>query len=190
VYYTDIATTTAEINAAMTNNLTLSNGTVMNASNKNIYDKVARIQFTATNINNSKYYNEIRLRSLWNDGTGASKYYYYQHTVDETVRLAPGESRTIEMEIPLNIDGKYWFNVSYKTNGKFISEDNINDTRNINLSTYSVKIPEPTPEKVCVAPITVIKENPVIYDMQGRRIRNSQMKKGMYIINGKKVVVK
>lgn len=190
VYYTDVATTTTEINPAMTNDLTLSNGTVMNASNKNIYDKVARIQFTATNNNNSEYYNEIRLWSLWNDGTGASRTYYYQRSVDETVRLAPGETRTIEMEIPLNTDGKYWFNVSYKTDGNFISEDNINDNRNINLLSYSVTIPEPTPEEVSVAPVTVVKENPVIYDMQGRRINNSQMKKGLYIINGKKVVIK
>ena len=190
VYYTDVATTTTEINPAMTNDLTLSNGTVMNASNKNIYDKVARIQFTATNNNNSEYYNEIRLWSLWNDGTGASRTYYYQRSVDETVRLAPGETRTIEMEIPLNTDGKYWFNVSYKTDGNFISEDNINDDRNINLLPYIVTIPEPTPEEVSVAPVTVVKENPVIYDMQGRRINNSQMKKGLYIINGKKVVIK
>lgn len=189
VHYTDIATTTMEIKPAMANNLTLSNGKVLNATNKTIYDNVALIQFTVTNNNSSEYYNDIRLWSLWNDGASLSRTYYYNTMIDKEIRLAPGESKTMEVEMPLNKDGNYWFNISYKTNGKFICNEDIKDSRNINLSTYKVVVPEPTPEEVSVAPIIAVKEeNPVVYDIQGRRINNGQMKKGLYIINGKKVV--
>lgn len=189
VHYTDIATTTMEIKPAMTNNLTLSNGKVLNATNKTIYDNIALIQFTVKNNNSSEYYNDIRLWSLWNDETSLSRMYYYNTMIDKEIRLAPGESKTMEVEMPLNKDGNYWFNISYKTNGKFICNEDLKDSRNINLSTYKVVVPEPTPEEVSVAPIIAVKEeNPVVYDIQGRRINNGQMKKGLYIINGKKVV--
>jgi hypothetical protein len=178
-----------EIKPAMANNLTLSNGKVLNATNNTIYDNVALIQFTVTNNNSSEYYNDIRLWSLWNDGASLSRTYYYNTMIDKEIRLAPGESKTMEVEMPLNKDGNYWFNISYKTNGKFICNEDIKDSRNINLSTYKVVVPEPTPEEVSVAPIIAVKEeNPVVYDIQGRRINNGQMKKGLYIINGKKVV--
>jgi hypothetical protein len=31
---------------------------------------------------------------------------------------------------------------------------------------------------------------PAIYDLQGRKVLNGQLKKGLYIIDGKKVVIK
>lgn len=186
VQYPEVATTTIEVLAPKANNLTLSNGKVMNASGRNINDNVALIQFTAKNNNNTEYNDEIRVRSLWNDGSGVSNWYSFKAVVDKELQLAPGESKTIEVEIPLAEDGKYWFNVSYKTNGSFISEQDLNDNRNINLSPYTVVVP--IDEELGVASVTTSRQNAVIYDMQGRRVGHNQMKKGLYIINGKKVI--
>ena len=37
---------------------------------------------------------------------------------------------------------------------------------------------------------TITTDNPMIYDLQGRKVINGQLKKGLYIVDGKKVVIK
>ncbi|MBO6030741.1 MAG: hypothetical protein J6Q22_04650, partial [Prevotella sp.] len=37
---------------------------------------------------------------------------------------------------------------------------------------------------------TITTDNPMIYDLQGRKMVNGQLKKGLYIVDGKKVVIK
>ena len=38
--------------------------------------------------------------------------------------------------------------------------------------------------------LTIDNEAGAVYDLQGRRINNGQLKPGLYIVNGRKVVIK
>ena len=182
-HYTYIAKTSVDIKNAKANKLALIDGEVLNATQKNINARKAVLQFTATNENSSEYNDEICVQSLANDGS--DDYYYYKTTINVPLQLAPGESKTMQVDMPLYEDGFYWFAVVYKSNGEFLD---INDNRSISLFRYNVIVPELTPEEVGIAAITKAKAgNDIIYDLQGRRISSGQMKKGIYIINGKKV---
>jgi hypothetical protein len=52
------------------------------------------------------------------------------------------------------------------------------------MLTYIVEIPETT----AVESITRTKTPSIVYDLQGRRIDNSLIKKGLYIKDGKKII--
>jgi hypothetical protein len=93
------------------------------------------------------------------------------------------KSGTYEVEVPLDVDGYYWFNISFKTDGSYLG-NKLWDDRNINLLPFKVEIPEPT----AVEYITKTKTPSIVYDLQGRRLDNSLMKKGLYIKDGKKII--
>ena len=181
--YTIIADTKVTIQAAKTNELKLSNGTVLNAdASGNIKCNVAKLRFEAQNIKDaSEYYDNIHVRVLQNSTGG--NYYWDITSVDIPVRLSASNSETYEVEVPLDVDGYYWFNISYKTDGYYLGND-LWDDRNINLLTYIVEIPETT----AVESITKTQTPSIVYDLQGRRIDNNLIKKGLYIKDGKKII--
>ena len=182
--YTIIADTKVTIKAAKANELQLSNGTVLNADGYyNINSNVAKLRFEARNTKTtSEYYDNIHVRVLQNSDGG--NYYWDITSIDIPVRLGAGKSETYEVEVPLDVDGYYWFNISYKTNGYYLGNNNLLDDCNINLLTYIVEIPETT----AVESITRTKTPSIVYDLQGRRIDNSLIKKGLYIKDGKKII--
>jgi hypothetical protein len=97
------------------------------------------------------------------------------------------KSGTYEVEVPLDVDGYYWFNISFKTDGSYLG-NNLLDDRNINLLQFKVEIPEPIAVELGVEPIIKTKTPSIVYDLQGRRLDNSLMKKGLYIKDGKKII--
>ena len=185
--YQEIGKTTVTFNAAKTNELKISNGMVLNADAiGNINSNVAKLRFEARNAKTtSEYYDNICVRVLQNSDGG--NYYWDITSVEIPVRLGKLKSETFEVEVPLEVDGYYWFNISYKTDGYYLGND-LWDDRNINLIPFKVEIPAPTAEELGVEPITKTKTPSIVYDLQGRRLDNSLMKKGLYIKDGKKII--
>jgi hypothetical protein len=185
--YNELANTTVTIKAAKTNELKLTNGMLLNAdANGYIKSNVAKLRFKAQNAKTtSDYYDNIRVRVLQNSDGG--NYYWDITSVEIPVRLGKLKSETFEVEVPLEVDGYYWFNISYKTDGYYLGND-LWDDRNINLIPFKVEIPAPTAEELGVEPITKTKTPSIVYDLQGRSIDNNLMKKGLYIKDGKKII--
>ena len=185
--YNELANTTVTIKAAKTNELKLTNGMLLNAdANGYIKSNVAKLRFKAQNAKTtSDYYDNIRVRVLQNSDGG--NYYWDITSVEIPVRLGKLKSETFEVEVPLEVDGYYWFNISYKTDGYYLGND-LWDNRNINLIPFKVEIPAPTAEELGVEPITKTKTPSIVYDLQGRSIDNNLMKKGLYIKDGKKII--
>ena len=175
------------IKAAKTNELKLTNGMLLNAdANGYIKSNIAKLRFKAQNAKTtSDYYDNIRVRVLQNSDGG--NYYWDITSVEIPVRLGKLKSETFEVEVPLEVDGYYWFNISYKTDGYYLGND-LWDNRNINLIPFKVEIPAPTAEELGVEPITRTKTPSIVYDLQGRSIDNNLMKKGLYIKDGKKII--
>lgn len=186
-HYNEIANTTVTIKAAKTNELKLTNGMLLNAdANGYIKSNVAKLRFKAQNAKTtSDYYDNIRVRVLQNSNGG--NYYWDITSVEIPVRLGKLKSETYEVEVPLEVDGYYWFNISYKTDGYYLGND-LWDNRNINLLPFKVEIPAPTAEELGVDPITRTKTLSIVYDLQGRSIDNNLMKKGLYIKDGKIII--
>ena len=78
----------------------------------------------------------------------------------------------------------YWFCIVYKTNGKFVDT---NSGEQLNLYNYNVTVPEKPNAIVTVN--TDNKQQNAIYDLKGQKVTQPR-KGGLYIINGKKVMVK
>ena len=173
--YNELANTTVTIKAAKTNELKLTNGMLLNAdANGYIKSNVAKLRFKAQNAKTtSDYYDNIRVRVLQNSDGG--NYYWDITSVEIPVRLGKLKSETFEVEVPLEVDGYYWFNISYKTDGYY-------------LGNFKVEIPAPTAEELGVGTVSNTKTPSIVYDLQGRPTDNRKVKKGLYIVNGKKII--
>ena len=183
-FYTDVATTTVTINPASSYSLQLSNGKVTNATNKKINDKVAVLSFSVKNYGTKTYNEDIRIFSLIKNTD--NDYYGYAAINDVPVSLTALQSKQMQVEIPLLKDGSYWFSIVYKSDGKF---KDVNDNTSLNLFTYQVVVPdEPDPVELSVENIQTAKQGPTIYNLNGQKV--DKAKKGLYVVNGKKVVIK
>ena len=163
-----------------------SNAKVENATNKKINDKVALLSFTVKN-NGTKAYNEdICIYSLLKNLNNS--YYNHVFTKNEPVMLAPQESKQMQVEIPLQIDGTYWFGVVYKSDGEFYD---INDGKSLSLFPYQVVVPnEPDPIELSIQKTEAekLKNGHSFFNLNGQKVNKPQ--RGLYIINGRKVVIK
>lgn len=183
-FYTDVATTTVTINPASSYSLQLSNGKVTNATNKKINDKVAVLSFSVKNYGTKTYNEDIRIFSLIKNTD--NDYYGYAAINDVPVSLTALQSKQMQVEIPLLKDGSYWFSIVYKSDGKF---KDVNDNTSLNLFTYQVVVPdEPDPVELSVENIQTAKQGQTIYNLNGQKV--DKAKKGLYVVNGKKVVIK
>lgn len=182
--YTEVATTSATIKEGSSYSLELSDGKVTNATDMTINDKVARISFKVKNYGTNTYNEDIRVYSLIKKGD--SNYYEYQSTQNIPVSLTALESKQMQVEIPLQIDGFYWFSVAYKTNGKF---KEVSDNSSLNLHGYQVIVPdEPDPVELGIGTLETGRKSQNIYNLNGQKVKKAQ--KGLYIINRKKVIVR
>jgi len=110
------------------------------------------------------------------------------------------------------IDGKQWYSKQYNINSEidfvnFVFSTGTGSPQTVDVENISEdKFFEITNEKIenkhkvndvtsTYTGIEAIRTTPsykdnVIYDLQGRRVMEGQMKKGLYIVNGKKVVIR
>ena len=184
--YIEVASTSVDVKSPSSYSLTLSNAKVENATNKKINDKVALLSFTVKN-NGTKAYNEdICIYSLLKNLNNI--YYNYVFTKNEPVMLAPQESKQMQVEIPLQTDGTYWFGVVYKSDGEFYD---INDGKSLSLFPYQVVVPnEPDPIELSIQKTEAekLKNGHSFFNLNGQKVNKPQ--RGLYIINGRKVVIK
>ncbi len=187
-YYTELAKTTATIKSAKVNELKLTNGMVLNADAKGIIkSNVAKLSFKAQNSKVTSEYNDcIQVRVLKNSDGGNT--YRNTQVIEIPVQLGKLKTGTYNVEVPLEVDGYYWFNISYKTNGYYLGNNDLWDSHNINLVPFKVEIPEPTDEVLGVGTVGNTKTPSIVYDLQGRPTDNRKVKKGLYIVNGKKII--
>lgn len=187
-HYNEIANTTVTIKAAKTNELKLTNGMVLNADAKGIIkSNVAKLSFKAQNSKVTSEYNDcIQVRVLKNSDGGNT--YWNTQVIEIPVQLGKLKTGTYNVEVPLEVDGYYWFNISYKTNGYYLGNKDLWDSHNINLVPFKVEIPEPTDEVLGVGTVSNTKTPSIVYDLQGRPTDNRKVKKGLYIVNGKKII--
>lgn len=187
-HYNEIANTTVTIKAAKTNELKLTNGMVLNADAKGIIkSNVAKLSFKAQNSKVTSEYNDcIQVRVLKNSDGGNT--YWNTQVIEIPVQLGKLKTGTYNVEVPLEVDGYYWFNISYKTNGYYLGNTDLWDSHNLNLVPFKVEIPEPTDEVLGVGTVSNTKTPSIVYDLQGRPTDNRKVKKGLYIVNGKKII--
>lgn len=187
-HYNEIANTTVTIKAAKTNELKLTNGMVLNADAKGIIkSNVAKLSFKAQNSKVTSEYNDcIQVRVLKNSDGGNT--YWNTQVIEIPVQLGKLKTGTYNVEVPLEVDGYYWFNISYKTNGYYLGNTDLWDSHNLNLVPFKVEIPEPTDEVLGVRTVSNTKTPSIVYDLQGRPTDNRKVKKGLYIVNGKKII--
>lgn len=187
-YYTELAKTTATIKSAKVNELKLTNGMVLNADAKGIIkSNVAKLSFKAQNSKVTSEYNDcIQVRVLKNSDGGNT--YWNTQVTEIPVQLGKLKTGTYNVEVPLEVDGYYWFNISYKTNGYYLGNKDLWDSHNLNLVPFKVEIPEPTDEVLGVGTVSNTKTPSIVYDLQGRPTDNRKVKKGLYITNGKKII--
>lgn len=186
--YNELANTTVTIKAAKTNELKLTNGMVLNADAKGIIKgNVAKLSFKAQNSKVTSEYNDcIQVRVLKNSDGGNT--YWNTQVIEIPVQLGKLKTGTYNVEVPLEVDGYYWFNISYKTNGYYLGNTDLWDSHNLNLVPFKVEIPEPTDEVLGVGTVSNTKTPSIVYDLQGRPTDNRKVKKGLYIVNGKKII--
>lgn len=186
--YNELANTTVTIKAAKTNELKLTNGMVLNADAKGIIkSNVAKLSFKAQNSKVTSEYNDcIQVRVLKNSDGGNT--YWNTQVIEIPVQLGKLKTGTYNVEVPLEVDGYYWFNISYKTNGYYLGNTDLWDSHNLNLVPFKVEIPEPTDEVLGVGTVSNTKTPSIVYDLQGRPTDNRKVKKGLYIVNGKKII--
>lgn len=191
-HFNEIASTAVTIKSAKTNELKLSNGQVLNAdANGYIKSKVAKLRFKAQNSKaTSDYDDNICVRVLRN--TDGGNYYWDVRYFYLPIKLGKLKTGTYDVEVPLDLDGYYWFNISYKTDGYYLGRQSLWDDRNINMMTFTVEIPKPTAEELSVTPITKAQAASIVYDLQGRKFANGQQPtaKGLYVKDGKKIIVR
>jgi hypothetical protein len=105
--------------------------------------------------------------------------FHWQFQVDAPAFVEAGSTSTVNMDVPGLTDGRYWFFITYKSEGKYL------DTNSAyrDLYNYTVEVPD-TPNSI----IDTQTENDqnVIYDLKGQKMTSPR--KGLYIINGKKVI--
>ena len=195
--FDEIASTTVDIIAAKAYTLTFSNGTVTNANKttKKITSSTAKIQVTVKNNSESTYNEDIITYALME---GKNNYYNYLTQSRTPVEISPNQTKIVDIEVPDLQNGKLWFILSYKTNGKFID---INDTqhRYDPLYGYTVEIKEEASDIDDSIAADKNQENhpTVIYNLNGQKIGTSIVnnhsgttRKGIYIKDGKKFIVK
>lgn len=189
-HYDEVANTIVTIKTAKTNELKLSNGQVLNAdANGYIKSRVAKLRFKAQNPKATSDYNDnICVRVLRNTDNG--DYFWDVTNFYLPIKLGKLKTGTYDVEVPLDVNGYYWFNISYKTDGYYLGKQSLWDNRNINMKTFMVEIPEPTAEELSVAPITNAQTASIVYDLQGRQVDNSRINRGLYIKDGKKIILR
>ncbi len=178
-----VATKTITIEEAKVYNFSFSNGRVTNAKGTSIKDTKACLQFDILNNGENNYKDNIIAYALSKENDG---YFYVRTDVLSYLDLAAGESKTVNIEVPLNQDGYYWFIVSYKTEGEYI--DIGEKTCYRALYGYNVAIPEVPSDIKNISSNSQKSTNPKIYNLNGQKLKTPR--KGLNIINGRKVVVK
>ena len=178
--YHELTSKTVNIEAAKTHSLSFSNGKITNAVGKKINDNTVKIQVSVKNNGDYTYNDYIRTHYLT---PGNNNYWYYQGYVNTPVEIEKGATKVVNIDVPLTTDNQYWFILVYKSDGEFL---NPNDNGYQDLYNYTVVIPEDQ---------TSVK-NPhdsnragtsQLFDLQGRPVSHAA-KKGIYILNGKKIV--
>lgn len=176
-----LATTTITVQSAKSHQLSFSNGSVVNAVKKKINDNKALLRFTVKNNDAYGYDDVLRIYSM---KAGSNNLHYMQNMVHVDVELPANGSQVVTAEVPLTMDGSYWFLVVYKTNGEFLDLSSSN--RYGDLRGYTATIPASGIDAVDASTMQPL----TIYTLSGQRLTPQQWEhapKGVYIVNGKKV---
>ena len=174
-----IASTDIEVEASKPHTLTFSNGKVTNSLNKVIKSDTAKIQVTIKNDGDYDYDNDISIL-VFKQINPNTQGYSHQYSTYSPVTIAANSSITFNTSVPIYSDGVYWFIIVYKSNGQYIdATDGFKK-----LSGYTVKIPD---EPSAIITTQSDTNDGIIYDLKGQRV--TQPRKGLYIINGKKMVI-
>lgn len=180
--FNEVASTTITVLPGKSYTLQFSNGKVTNATNKTIKDNVAKLQVTVRNTGSNDYNDVIKtyiLKESNNQG-----YYNVENNVETELELTTGETKTLNIDVPLASDGYYWFVIVYITDGKFI-EIGDSQKRYGDLFGYTVTIPEEV-SAISETMAEVKAKDKAIYSLSGQRVKKA--KKGIYIIDGKKTI--
>ena len=182
-----VATKTIEIVAAKSYSLAFSGGSVTNASGMNINDHQASLRFTVKNTGSNTYNDNIMVYSLKKLDDG-SDYFTVQANKPVALTLAAGQSTVVDCDMPLTIDGTYWFIVVFKSEGKFID---LGDSRRYGvLKDYHVEIPAEEPAGIQTLSNASMPTKQLIYTVGGMQLTPQQFEhapKGVYIVNGRLV---
>jgi hypothetical protein len=182
-----VATKTIEIVAAKSYSLAFSGGSVTNASGMNINDHQASLRFTVKNTGSNTYNDNIMVYSLKKLDDG-SDYFTVQANKPVALTLAAGQSTVVDCDMPLTIDGTYWFIVVFKSEGKFID---LGDSRRYGvLKDYHVEIPAEEPAGIQTLSNASMPAKQRIYTVGGMQLTPQQFEhapKGVYIVNGRLV---
>lgn len=177
-----VDTKTVTIAPAKSYTLEFSEGSVTNASEKNIYDNKASLRFTVKNTGAEDYNNDIKVFSFKVDGgllIGQAEKFI-------PLTLAAGQSTVVNYDMPLSSDGNYWFIVVYKTEGKFIEWFDFESYDE--LDGYNVQIPAEDPAGIQTLSNASAPAKQRIYTIGGMRLTPQQFEnasKGLYIVNGR-----
>ena len=177
IVYTPFVSTDIEIEAAKPHSLKFSNGKVTNATKaKIIKDNTAKIQVDIKNNGAYDYDDNIRVHVYkWAEDNK----FHWQFQVDAPAFVEAGSTNTVNMDVPGLTDGRYWFLITYKSEGVYL------DTNSAyrDLYNYTVEVPD-TPNSII--DIQTEHDQNVIFDLKGQKMTSPR--KGLYIINGKKVI--
>jgi hypothetical protein len=178
--YYEIASTPITVNAASSHSLVISDGVVTNAIDGNINDRVAILSFTVKNTDTKAYNEDIQIYSLVEQSNN-SGWFTVQTSLTVPISVPALQTEQMQVEIPLQRDGNYWFGVTYKTNGEYKSFSTDEDC--LSLALYEVVVP---PIELGVETIETDRTVQKVYNLNGQKV--DRVQKGLYIINGKKVI--
>lgn len=182
--YSPFADYTIDVAPASSNNLTLSVAST-NAASDNTVGTTLKITVNAKNNASSPYYNLLclKLYKLRDDNSGYGDLADQQ---DQYVNInSKGNANTTFTFTDLQVGAEYFGYVYYVSNGSISNQTRayIGSYRVVNTATDIPGIEDDSKGVYNGTP------SHSIYDLQGRRIGNvSPLKKGIYIIGGKKVI--
>ena len=138
----ELASQNVTVTAAKSYTLTLSNGTITNAESNVIPSSTAHIRLTVANTGAYDYNDDLMTYVLV---PSEGSYWRINSTLQMPVSVAAGATETVDIDVDnLENNQSYWFIITYKTDGEFISAGD--NRRYDELHGYQVNIVEPEPE--------------------------------------------
>ena len=174
--YYEIASTPITVNAASSHSLVISDGVVTNAIDGNINDRVAILSFTVKNTDTKAYNEDIQIYSLVEQSNN-SGWFTVQTSLTVPISVPALQTEQMQVEIPLQRDGNYWFGVTYMTNGEYKSFSTEEDCLSLDL--YEVVVP---PIELGVETIETDRTVQKVYNLNGQKV--DRVQKGTINING------
>ena len=174
----EVAAADLNIAEGKTHKLVFNNGKVTNATSKIINSSTAQIQVKVNNSGQYDYNSNIKTYFLKEASNG---YYYTKGEVTTPLNLEKGKTTTMNINVEGLTDGKWRFILLYKTQGQYPTSFN----NGYRIGDYTVVVPEVVDN---IETITTEQVPTAIYNLNGQKVTLPQ--KGLYIINGKKVMMK